>query len=68
MEKEMGKLLKDVATKHRNQLFKIAQKNVKRNEDGLTVIEKDDPWRDDEDETESFKLLRDNKERVFALR
>jgi hypothetical protein len=26
---------------------KIAEKNTKRNEEGLTVIEKDDVWRDE---------------------
>ncbi|WP_280157039.1 MULTISPECIES: hypothetical protein [Bacillus amyloliquefaciens group] len=31
--------------KSRNALLKLAEQNTKRNKDGLTVIEKHDPWR-----------------------
>ncbi|MEC5261352.1 MULTISPECIES: hypothetical protein [Bacillus amyloliquefaciens group] len=31
--------------KSRNALLKLAEQNTKRNKDGLTIIEKHDPWR-----------------------
>lgn len=33
-------MLKDVAKNNRNKLYNIALKNTKRNEDGLTVVDR----------------------------
>jgi hypothetical protein len=38
--------LKDVFESNREKILELAEKNTKRNEDGLTIIEKNDPWRD----------------------
>ncbi|MCT6511970.1 hypothetical protein OQZ55_18610 [Bacillus subtilis] len=54
-KKEMGKMLKQLATTHRSKLLEIAKRNTKRNEDGLTVIEKGDAWREDDEHSENFR-------------
>ncbi|CAI8827781.1 hypothetical protein MHH84_03280 [Bacillus sp. FSL K6-1109] len=55
MKKELGKMLKQLAATHRSKLIEIAKRNTKRNEDGLTVIEKGDAWREDDEHTNSFR-------------
>lgn len=37
--------LQEVLAKKRDKLFNAAEKNTKRNEDGLTTVDKNDPWR-----------------------
>ncbi|HDR4520603.1 TPA: hypothetical protein QCQ26_005181 [Bacillus cereus] len=37
--------LSDVVARNRDKLLRIAERNTHRNEDGLTVVKKDDPWR-----------------------
>lgn len=39
---------------------KIADSNTKKNQDGLTVIEKDDPWREESEWDDFFKELDNN--------
>ena len=58
MKKERSNMLKDVAKRHRSRLQAEAKKNTVRNEDGLTVIQKDDPWREDDAETDRTKITR----------
>ncbi|TNU62407.1 hypothetical protein [Bacillus velezensis] len=55
MKKELGEMLKQLATTHRSKLLEIAKRNTKRNEDGLTVIEKGDAWREDDEHSQSFR-------------
>ncbi len=58
-------MLKDVARKHGNKLYQLARENSKRNEDGITVVEKNDPWRnEDDDKPEKYRLSR---RRVHAV-
>jgi aspartyl aminopeptidase len=45
--------------KNKEKIRKIAEANTKKNQDGLTVISKDDPWRK---ETEWDKFYQDLKE------
>lgn len=44
-------------------LWKVAEKNTKRNSDGLTVISKDDPWREESewDEITVHPKVKDGK-------
>lgn len=52
MKKERGKMLKDVVKRNRSKLHEIAEKNTVRNNDGLPVASKNDPWREDESNLE----------------
>lgn len=58
MKRGRKKLLKDVVRKNSNKLYNIALKNTKRNEDGLTVVEKGDTWRDEDEKPERYQLSR----------
>jgi hypothetical protein len=42
-EKKMN--LQDVFNNNKSKLSKLAEKNTKRNKDGLTVVDKNDEWR-----------------------
>lgn len=53
-KREMGKMLKNIAATHKAKLLEVAKKNTKSNKNGLTVIEKGDPWREDDEPKESF--------------
>ena len=66
MKKEMGKMLRDVANRHKNKLRELAVKNTIRNEDGLTVIEKGDPWREDSASRDIRQLSRSGTGGVLA--
>ncbi len=44
----MIRILKEVVKRNRSKLHKIAEKNTVRNENGLTVLQKDDVWREDD--------------------
>lgn len=56
MKKGRSKMLKSVLNRHRDKLHKIAEKNTVRNENGFTVASKNDPWREDEtDSDETFR-------------
>lgn len=50
----------EVIKKHKEAILKIAKANTKKNEDGLTVIEKDDPWRNETEWDELFKEIEEN--------
>ncbi len=44
----MVRILKDVVKRNRSKLHEIAEKNTVRNNDGLPVASKNDPWREDD--------------------
>ena len=52
MKKGRGKMLKDVVKRHRSKLHELAQKNTLRDENGLPLSAKNDPWRNDDEEKE----------------
>ncbi|MDA2300426.1 hypothetical protein PDN43_14390 [Bacillus cereus] len=41
--------LNELVAKNNQKIFNIAERNTVRNEDGLTVVKKDDPWRREDD-------------------
>ena len=49
-----------IIEKHKEAILKIARANTKKNENGLTVIEKDDPWRNETEWDELYKELENN--------
>ncbi len=38
-------MLKNFSSENRERIYDAAKNNTKKNEKGLTVIDKDDPWR-----------------------
>lgn len=52
MKKERGKMLKDVVSNNKTKLHQMAEKNTVRNESGIPISKKDDPWREDEADSE----------------
>lgn len=40
--------LQDIFNANRKELNQLAERNTKRNEDGRTVVRKDDPWRNED--------------------
>lgn len=46
-----------VIKKNKEKLMDIANINTKKNQDGLTVISKDDPWREETEWDELYKDL-----------
>jgi hypothetical protein len=58
-EKKMN--LQDVFNNNKSKLSKLAEKNTKRNEDGLTVVDKNDEWRtEDHHKIASLNLALNN--------
>lgn len=62
MELESNNTIKNVSSKHRSKLHEIAENNTIRNSDGLTVLPKDDVWRED-DAIENVFIKRANEKR-----
>lgn len=46
--------LKKFIEENKEKIYKIAEDNTKRNKDGLTVLTKDDPWRDEDEWDKMF--------------
>ena len=59
-EKNMSILEKELSA-HIQKIRKIAQANTVKNSDGLTVITKDDPYREDPDFESSIKSTGSNQ-------
>jgi len=47
----------EIIKKNKEKIQKIAEENTKRNQDGLPVISKDDPWRKETEWDELYKEL-----------
>lgn len=48
----------DFISKNKEIIYKIAQSNTVVNESGLTVIPKDDPWREEKEWDEMYEDLK----------
>jgi hypothetical protein len=57
-EKDMANFT-DFLDKNKEKIRKVAESNTVRNEDGLPVITKQDPWRKESHWDEVYKSLKD---------
>ena len=57
-QKKDEQTFKDFVEKHKKLLYDFAKSNTVKDESGLTVIPKDDPWRDEEEWDAMYKDLK----------
>lgn len=62
-KKENDKMAVDTKfiEKNKEKIKKIAEANTKKNKDGLTVLDKNDPWREETEWDQLYKELKDKK-------
>lgn len=60
-QKSVEKDFAEFLSKNRDSINRIARSNTVKNDDGLTVITKDDPSREEREWDELYKELQDKK-------